>query len=250
MRVLVVTTKGGSGKSTISQQVVAPWLHDKSKDKVLLVEIDDLNADSETFKHTEVFGSQLVKRAELKKIAEYLVGDHVVVDVGGNVTAEDVVRYLIESELISFFELVIVPVGIGEQDVANARYMCDRLSDRVEPVLALNFARDGVRVEEQYPHVFGYADIESYFKMTPRYVIVPLSELVLMSRVYGLTIYDLGQMDTEPLREKMKEALKAKDGERVRKISERICMIRRAKGYIEYLKKEVWSVFEKEMSDE
>ena len=126
---VVVSTKGGVGKTTIAQQVLAPFVYQKTNKKVEIIELDNNNKsnvlnDSEVL---EVKPVELHKKDEvlLNKFMEVVAEDKdVVVDVGGGDDTKRVLEAFKELRLedeITFF----VPVL---KDLSNEKNVIDTWS--------------------------------------------------------------------------------------------------------------------------
>lgn len=244
MNVLVVTTKGGSGKSTIAQQVLAPMLSSALTDSVVkLVEIDPMNWDCLSLAESRLFEPVALRPEEApEKIPELLFsGVPLVIDVGGNITAKDSLDFLTKSAALEAVDLVVIPSSFGKQDVLNARSLYEQLSVVAPTVVALNMAKDPEKPKAQFPFFFGYAEIEPLFdpQRTP-YVVIPFTELVNYSKAYGLTIAEIAEEPVETLRQELKEAIRQKDSEKAKFLVERIYLIERAREFMKYVSKSVW----------
>jgi len=126
---VVVSTKGGVGKTTIAQQVLAPFVYQKTNKKVEIIELDNNNKsnvlnDSEVL---EVKPVELHKKDEvlLNKFMEVVAEDKdVIVDVGGGDDTKRVLEAFKELRLedeITFF----VPVL---KDLSNEKNVIDTWS--------------------------------------------------------------------------------------------------------------------------
>lgn len=250
--VLVITTKGGSGKSTISQQVVAPWLYQRSGERVQLIEIDPMNYDCLSLSESSILTPTPIEPESVQeRLPELLFSaSSSVIDVGGNVTAANSLDFLSKSGVLEAIDLVLLPVSIGVQDALNAKELFSSLSGVVSVIVVLNLAKDPEKPKPQFPFIFGYAGIEPVFEKTPPYVVVPLTEMVNYSKNFGQTIAELAFKDAESLRKDLKEALKRKDSEAAKELVERIYIIERAKDFVRYLEKRVWPKFEDALKEE
>ena len=126
---VVVSTKGGVGKTTIAQQVLAPFVYQKTNKKVEIIELDNNNKsnvlnDSEVL---EVKPVELHKKDEvlLNKFMEVVAEDKdIIVDVGGGDDTKRVLEAFKELRLedeITFF----VPVL---KDLSNEKNVIDTWS--------------------------------------------------------------------------------------------------------------------------
>lgn len=123
---VVLSTKGGMGKSLISQQILAPYLF-KKFGAAELIEIDDENKDSAWMKESDIttrqvrLGSDSTEFSRAISSAIGLSKGGVVIDVGGNRTAGIVLREL--SRMTSRarrIDAICIPVADNRMGVLNA----------------------------------------------------------------------------------------------------------------------------------
>lgn len=237
MKLLVVNSKGGVGKSFISQQILAPYMFERVKQKIRLVEIDEMNCDSRSFVNTQIFDSeQLFTRDIEAKLFDIVQNSsNLIIDVGGNKSAEIVLNYLLESRLYMFFDVVVVPVLNNEQDALNALEIVNKLKDKCKIVLVLNKCKMNIDIKFQYPYLYGFDEIEAVFKQIPETIEVYETELAVYSRNYAITIYEISKMNIEEYEKKLREAMQNNNKEEVKKNSMRLVLIERAKKYMQSL---------------
>jgi len=124
MKVLIANAKGGAGKSTVSMQIVVPFLNKYSGQNVYLYEFDDENEDSKSYIDSRLVQTQQVHvenndlRGELQNIL--LKDQNLCIDVGANKTATLVIDALISSGMIYCLDLVVIPLMDGEIDAVSA----------------------------------------------------------------------------------------------------------------------------------
>lgn len=123
---LTVSTKGGAGKSSVSQQVLATY-NLKEYGNCTLVELDDENLDSEYLSASDIKAEQIMlgddpdDYSQAVASALPLDSESRVVDVGGNRTASIVIKEL--SRLNSRAEQVTaiaIPISDNRMGVLNA----------------------------------------------------------------------------------------------------------------------------------
>lgn len=96
---------------------------------VRLIEVDHYNQDSEDYSKTDVIKSQieLPERDSFSfaaaKLMEEIIGskESIVVDLGGNSTANEMLTEIGRKGISTFVDMVIVPVSASGRDVINAR---------------------------------------------------------------------------------------------------------------------------------
>lgn len=124
MKILVANAKGGAGKSTVSMQVVVPFLHRYTNDKVFLYEFDDENEDSKSYIDSRLVQTQQIHVANKDmrdELQNLLLSDKTLcIDVGANKTATVVLDALVASGMIYCLDLVVIPLMDGEIDAVSA----------------------------------------------------------------------------------------------------------------------------------
>ena len=209
---LVVSSKGGVGKSTVAMQIVTPYLFIKNDfAQVAFYECDDENCDSYSYG-----ASTLSKRAIIKVSDPYLYRNicaifeepnAVCIDVGGNKTTQIVLDALEQSGMIHFVDVVFIPMLDGEQDAINASLVYNRIrlmNESVPIFFVLNRVRARESLQMQFENFFG--DVHEIFEVPyavcnylqpyerENYICIQESELFKHSRRFGLTIYEIASM--------------------------------------------------------
>lgn len=212
LKIAIISSKGGVGKSTISIQLINPYLYEKNVSQPIAhYEFDDENNDSLSFG-----ASQLSQRKQIKvaspllreELAEIFSKDeNICLDVGGNKTTMTVIEALNDSGMINFLDLVVIPVLDGEQDGINASYIYSVLKgykQNLKFLFVLNRAKDINYVEYQFENYFG--DVRGIFKDTysisknlfeedkDNYVVMLDDDIIKYSRRFGLSIYEIAKL--------------------------------------------------------
>ncbi len=128
LKVAVISSKGGVGKSTISMQLVVPYLFKRNNSELIShYEFDDENNDSSSFgastlaKRKQVSVSSPLLREELAEI--FSKNESICLDIGANKTTMTLIEALSDSGMINFLDLVVIPILDGEQDGINASFI-------------------------------------------------------------------------------------------------------------------------------
>ena len=209
---MVISTKGGVGKSTIAMQLVAPYLFKLNRNRAIeYYECDDTNRDIHSYGAT-----QLIKRY-LVSIDSPLLRENLFdilqkecmtcIDVGGNNTATTIMDALDDSGALSLVDLVLLPVLDGEQDMLNALHTYKRLKaidEKVNIAFVLNRVRNMEHITEQFDHFFG--DSRGVFKkflaaknfITPNelqhFIALIDDDVMRYSRRFGLSVYEIAHI--------------------------------------------------------
>jgi len=215
LKIVVVSSKGGVGKSTISMQLVAPFLYEQSnKQPVSFYEFDDENSDCLSYGDSGLTTRKIMEvsspilREELTEL--FSKEETACIDIGGNKTTTIVLDALNESGMIHFVDLVIIPLLDGEQDGINAVIVYSILKDMrpdLKFVFALNRAKNHRYVEYQFDNFFG--DVRGIFQNNNsvkncvfdnhdnNYIVMLDDDIIKYSRRFGLTIYEIAHQNQD-----------------------------------------------------
>jgi len=212
LKIAIISSKGGVGKSTISIQLMNPYLYEKNNNQVIShYEFDDENSDSLSF------GASCLSKREQINVASPLLREDLAtifskdetmcLDVGGNKTTMTVIEALNESGMINFLDLVVIPILDGEQDGINASYTYSVLkgyNKDLKFLFVLNRAKDLNYIEYQFENYFG--DVRGIFKDTysivknlfeedkNNYIAMLDDDIIKYSRRFGLSIYEIAKL--------------------------------------------------------
>ena len=195
--VLVLAEKGGVGKSTSSEQVIAPWILSRAG-SARIVELDDVNTDA---------GSSWMSSSDIKTFQEK-VGDYAeeavmnaflnnetqsptVIDVGGNKTAQSVMTALGSQGMIDYAHLAIVPVrGMRDMSVGKQTIMrLKELRENLTIAVALCDVTDVSRVKQDYTEIFDDAQ-----ELGVPVVIIPRFRFLERSQTLNMTLFELSKI--------------------------------------------------------
>ncbi|MDA7818378.1 Mrp/NBP35 family ATP-binding protein [Sulfurimonas sp.] len=236
-KIMIVSSKGGVGKSTVSMQVIAPYLYQhNNKEAISYYEFDEENNDSLSFADSKltnrIVGS--VSSPMLKEeLAEIISKDeNACFDIGGNKSTSIVLEALEESGMISFIDLAIIPLLEGEQDGINACITYSVLKGMKKDLnimFMLNRARDLEHVEYQFDNYFG--DLRGFFHdkyaiknyliddEIDSYGVLIDDDVIKYSRKFGLTIYEIAKQDRDFVSEMIDHKEKGSDKEELKLLS-------------------------------
>jgi MinD-like ATPase involved in chromosome partitioning or flagellar assembly len=122
----VLSTKGGVGKTTIAQQLIAPYIHNKNGDKAEIIELDNNNksnvlseAETQEIKSLRLHETENIL---LEKFMEVIAENKdVCIDVGGGDDTKAVLKALKELRLENEITFII-PVL---RDLSNQKNVID-----------------------------------------------------------------------------------------------------------------------------
>jgi MinD-like ATPase involved in chromosome partitioning or flagellar assembly len=246
MKFIVLNTKGGVGKSTLSMQILAPFLYVKNgqNDKVNLIEFYDENSDSKSFDNSNIVIAKRYKisgndlDSTLTDIS--LDNDNLIVDVGGNKTTTYMLDSLKNTNLIDVFDCVFIPLTDGEQDAINAINVYNKirdLSNDIKVIFALSRVNKSYDTQIQFLDFYGdkkgriddrVGYIEDIKEDDRNIIKIDDNESIKISRAFGLTVFELANQNIDDLKEKMKQYLREKNTAKSKKASYRITLINKA----------------------
>ncbi len=215
MKIMVVSSKGGVGKSTISMQLIAPYLYIRNDKKpIKFYECDDENSDSLSFGASNLIDRKLIKvdvpilREELLEI--FSKPEFTCMDIGGNKSTTMVLDALDLSGAIHFVDLAVIPILDGEQDAINASVVYTQIKSmnpNIKFLFVLNRCKNERFLEYQFENYFG--DVRGIFSEKyavknylfdndkDNYIALLDDDVIKYSRKFGLTIYEIAKQQRD-----------------------------------------------------
>ena len=205
---VTVSTKGGVGKSTLSQQVIAPFLFYKNEKKVRIIEVDDNNDSSKILGDSKVtfIDSLKVERGNdeaQSALFNVYDGEDVIIDAGGSGDTIEVIKSI--SSLGVYDKCIFyIPLLKNKAGVKNAldAYNIIRAENKESKVIfILNQAKSmhNDEVKDQFVYFFGdrmmgIDGIADIFKEDKNVdvISVPDTNVFDYSETYGMTAYEIG----------------------------------------------------------
>lgn len=211
LKIMIVSSKGGVGKSTVSMQVIAPYLYQyNDKQPVNYYEFDEENNDSLSFGDSKLtirkMSSVSTPRLKEEFVDIITKDENACYDIGGNKSTTVVLEALEDSGMINFIDLAVIPLLEGEQDGINASIiytMLKGMNRNLKILFILNRARDLEHVEYQFDNYFG--DLRGFFHdkysiknhliddSIDSYGVLLDDDVIKYSRKFGLTIYEIAK---------------------------------------------------------
>lgn len=135
LNILVAQTKGGAGKSTMAQQILATY-NLRYFNEAQITELDDENRDSEWLDQSEIKTSQVsvgevaIDFAEAVQTAVELGKKGIIFDAGGNRTSSILIRELGRSRTrMKMIDAICIPVVDNRMSVENARKTLEAIKE-------------------------------------------------------------------------------------------------------------------------
>ncbi|CAM3857822.1 hypothetical protein VRRI112168_03435 [Vreelandella rituensis] len=197
---IVVNTKGGVGKSAFSMQVVAPYLLSRLG-SASLIEVDDQNHDASDYDNTEILCRQIKigdnPHRAVERLNELTIDNNVVIDVGGNKTAEAFLQAAGNNGLSRYVDFIVIPVSQTGKDVENAKKTLDLIRKHFlgfEGKILLGATRlnDGSDRDALQYSMPDATELYAYEKLDG-FLILPESDAIPMSRMMGMSAWEIAQ---------------------------------------------------------
>jgi hypothetical protein len=211
-KVIVISSKGGVGKSTVSMQIVIPFLYEYNNEKIVrYYECDDENKETQSYEHSKLADRKSINMSDKLLLSDSLIEaihteDCSCIDVGGNKSTTMVINSLSDNGLLFFIDLVVIPLLDGEQDAINAINVYQQLKSLnpdLKFVFALNRARSMEQIHYQFDNFFG--DVRGVFENKyeiqrildenekDNYISILDENIIKYSRKFGITIYEISK---------------------------------------------------------
>ena len=229
LKILVVSSKGGVGKSTVSMQIVAPFLFEKnSNNAISFYEFDDENIDSLSYGASSITNREVIDVEDfiiMEKFIEILSKDEFsCIDVGGNKSTTLCLQTLRDCGMSSELDLAIIPLLDGEQDAINAKKTYDVLKEldpNLKIVFALNRVKNKKFITYQFDNFFGDARgifddksaLVNFIDEKDNFLSIEDSDVIKYSRKFGMTIYEIAKTSRD-----FSSELKTENNEKKKKL--------------------------------
>ncbi len=216
---IAINSKGGVGKSTLSNQILPAYLYEKNGKKTKLIEIDDENEDSKILCESKILDIESIQTSKIRNIDEIFIDDDdVIIDVGGNKTAT---IFLNEMSKIGEVENIVwfIPISQGMQDSANAldtRNSIKEIDENATIIYVLSNSKSD-DLEWEFLHFFGNKYLDTPFAInSSHYIVIKNSDIVNNAKTFKKTIYDVSDSEHD-FRQLAKNAKLNNDNELKRK---------------------------------
>lgn len=212
-KIAVLNTKGGVGKSTVSMQLIVPYLYRiNSNSPVSFFEFDDENEDAISFDKSRLVWIEKVRvsGADLRETLRdiLLLDNNICIDIGANKTTVYILDALIDSGMVYALDLVAIPLMDGELDAVSAINVYHKLkkaNPSLNTVFVLNRWNENRELESQFDiflgDKYGFFDTKGYINYIDdndrNYIVLADSDAIKYSRGFGITLWELANQDDD-----------------------------------------------------
>lgn len=198
---VVVSNKGGVGKSLLSNNIVSLLVGDNFE----LVEVDNNNDTAATFHNSELLKNKA--RTVRVKDADDILDDvffealsnekNIIVDGGGGDDTNKLLELLGEQSQDNI--RYIIPTTVGSDDV-NVLATYNRIPKKDNVLFVLNGYHDADRLKDEFLYFFGDKELDvkgvlGQIKEEVNYITIPFSNLYKVAQLnYNMTIFDLANL--------------------------------------------------------
>jgi cellulose biosynthesis protein BcsQ len=228
--IIMANTKGGSGKSTSSVQLIAPWVYSRLGSAFVL-ELDDQNNDTADFTQSLIkmeqkpLGQESIAHQAVEDLIEQAMDELIIVDLGGNRTCDIAMSQLSAQNAATEIDMIVIPVSSTGKDVDNAyktlnivREKMPRYKGPIVLVITRAPVVDLVSLSREYADAFSLAEDEGLIGP----IILPQDMAFSSSRKLGKTAWEISKLE-DVLRDELDEAkaasYKARNKEQFRTVS-------------------------------
>lgn len=220
MKAIVLSTKGGVGKTTFTIQILAPYLNQKTKQKVPFFIGDTVNEDARVFNSDlfEISNSKFyLDKSNDNFIQELALQKDCIVDVGGNQSSELFLKeledksFLIDDDFVFF-----VPTMNEINSINNAIDTYKKLvqiSNNFKIIFVLSNVVDTENYEDEFFALFGdtkqiCGGIKGKFDTSNiptdnrKCVVIPSAvSIISLANSYGKPIFELANFKDKAIQE-------------------------------------------------
>jgi hypothetical protein len=215
MRILVINSKGGTGKTTFALNIALPYLHKKGASNIQYWDVDIANKEALNI-NSELFSLKVLNPEELKELR---IPKNTVLDVGGNINALQTLELLDATEKIRRFDVVVIPLAKGEQDATNAVEIYNAVKNtsfQGKFIFALSSVVDPENYKREFFEFFGATSypgkVEQIAEEDRNIFIVPYStEIRRVKTLYGVLPYEFYLKNINKLEDLVKKLMEIED---------------------------------------
>lgn len=211
-KILVISPKGGCGKSTLCFQILAPYFFNRTKNVPLIYDLDNANSETETYSSSKVL------RAEKKNLSDinpdfFTSKETIIFDTGATTLAKKVLDDFSEKRILKHIDLFMIPLTRGEQSADSAFNMYEVIkaeNKNAEVCFVLsNVYDDDTPLDVQFLTFLGDKWNNAYVKEEgsdfdpekglfdeckgSNYLAIPECSSFSWGQIFGQTVYELAE---------------------------------------------------------
>lgn len=237
MKIFIVNTKGGCGKSTCCYQIVSPYCFAKNNNKKpIIVDLDNMNDESSSYSQSKIFDSQKTSSIDIQLIGQ---DRDAIFDTGAGDNGKKNLNNLINTGLIEFIDLFIIPLTSGTEATVDAFYVYNSILKNVSKakimfVFSDCFNPEEFPLKEQFSAFYKYVENNNIKIQEPIPIVREPS--IVWSQRYGLTAYELGDETKEKSKKiELRRCVEMKDFISAEKKSKELLLIKLSMDFRKYL---------------
>lgn len=213
-KVLIISPKGGCGKSTFAFQILAPFFFNKKKEKTIVVDLDQANNEHKSYSRSSIIELQENTINDLDPLLA-VIKRNVIIDTGATTLALKALEKIDEIDLINSIDLFAIPITRGKQSTSSALDMYETIKE-LKSDAKICFILSDVYSTEEYPLEMQFIDflgdkIHSTYldheqgkfdelkNSDPKisYLAIPQTPALYWSNQFGLTAYEFADKLSE-----------------------------------------------------
>lgn len=196
---MVGQTKGGCGKSTVSNNIL-PILIGGNLEDTKIVEIDNHNNTCELYKNSILANNmKTIKVSSADDTLDEIFFDalanksNIIIDAGGGDDTDTLLKLLKNQPKGNI--KYIIPFSMGDDDF-NVLKTLEKIDDLENCLVILNGYTDKEKIKEQFLYFFGDDDVLGLQQKVKKvkYTMIPFSTIFTKAKLnFGMTIWDLAE---------------------------------------------------------
>ena len=213
-KVLVISPKGGCGKSTFCFQILAPFFFERDADKSLILDLDTENNEHKTYTRSKLFDAVELSLKNLDPTT-FITKQNLIIDTGAANLASKTLKALDEINFLKKIDLFCIPMTRGKQAMSSALDIYDEIKELNESakvcfILSDCYDEEDVPLEMQFikflgdkKHILSLDKEQGKFdelkKTDPQvsWIRIPSSPCLYWVSEYALTAYEFADNLTD-----------------------------------------------------
>lgn len=208
-KILVISPKGGCGKSTLCFQILAPYFFNRYKKVPLIYDLDNANSETETYSGSKIL---IAEKKNLSDINPnfFTSPDSIIFDTGATTLAKKVLDDFSEKRILKHIDLFMIPLTRGEQSADSALNMYEVIkaeNKTAKVCFVLSNVYNDTPLDIQFLTFLGDKRNNAYVKeegedfdpekglfddcIGATFIAIPECSSFAWSQIFGKTVYEL-----------------------------------------------------------